>query len=306
MTEIVPASMDARMEYSRALAASSLLPKQYQKQPANVLVALEYGAALGLSPMAAIQGVHVVEGKPTASAQLIGALVRNAGHRLRVTGNDKTATATIVRRDDPEFEFTATWTIDRAKAAGLTGKGVWKQYPAAMLKARAITEVARDACPDVLAGVAYTEEELEPIQATAEPVRLHAVTADDEIVDTDTGEILDDVEIDPQEIIDAEVLTTEQVAEVFDAEVIEEQPKPKPKAGSRAGGIPFGGSPPASDAQKRMIFRLSKKLELAPADALATLTEIVGRDIGSSDDLTKADASAAITQLKIMAGEGDD
>ena len=297
-TEIVPASMDARMEYSKALAASSLLPKQYQRQPANVLVALEYGAALGLSPMAAIQGVHVVEGKPTASAQLIGALVRNAGHRLRVTGNDKTATATIVRRDDPEFEFTATWTIDRAKAAGLTGKGVWKQYPAAMLKARAITEVARDACPDVLAGVAYTEEELEPIQATTTPVRLHAV---EEVVDTDTGEVLDDYgDIDPQEIIDEQAMTAEQVADVLDAEIIDE-PEPAPKATGPTGNITT-----ASDAQLRMIFRLTKKLQLGKDDALATIGEILGREIAGSDELSKKDASAAITQLKVMAGEGDD
>ena len=91
MTELVPnahRSLTERKEYSEALAASDLLPKQYRNAPANVLVALEYGNALGLSPMAAIQGIHVVEGKPTASAQLIGALVRNAGHRLRVQGDE--------------------------------------------------------------------------------------------------------------------------------------------------------------------------------------------------------------------------
>lgn len=153
-------ALSERMQYAQALAAADLLPASYRRKPANVLLAMEYGHALGLDTVTAIQSVHVVDGKPTASAQLIGALVRRAGHRLRVTGDDKHATAVIVRRDDPEFEFKAEWTITRAQAAGLAGKGVWKQYPAAMLKARAITEVARDACPEALAGVAYTPEEL--------------------------------------------------------------------------------------------------------------------------------------------------
>lgn len=163
MTEIANRSpLGDRMNYAKALAEASLLPASYRKQPANVLLAMEYGDALGLSPIAAIQGVHVIDGKPTASAQLIGALVRKAGHRLRViVSEDRTAAkATIVRADDPEFEFVSVWTLDRAQSAGLLGKGTWKAYPENLLKARAITEVARDACPEVLSGVAYTPEEL--------------------------------------------------------------------------------------------------------------------------------------------------
>jgi hypothetical protein len=175
MTEIVRTTttpLGDRMTYAKALAEANLLPAAYRKQPANVLLAMEYADALGLSPIAAIQGVHVIDGKPTASAQLIGALVRKAGHRLRVqVADDGTAArATIIRRDDPEFEFVSVWTLDRAQAAGLTGKGTWKQYPTNLLKARAITEVARDACPEVLSGVAYTAEELghddEPVDWT--------------------------------------------------------------------------------------------------------------------------------------------
>lgn len=155
-------SLPAKLQYAQALAQASLLPANYRKQPANVLWALEYGEMLGLSPMAALTGVHVIEGKPTASAGLISALVRRAGHRLRVSGDDKGAVAEIVRCDDPEFTFRSEWTIKRAETAGLLAKkgGTWQKYPAAMLKARAITEVARDACEEALSGVHYTPEEL--------------------------------------------------------------------------------------------------------------------------------------------------
>jgi hypothetical protein len=153
-------SLNSKVHYAEKLAQSGLLPAAYKKQPANVLYAVEYGEMLGLAPMAAITGIHIIEGKPSASAALIGALVRRAGHRLRVTGNDTKATAQIIRKDDPDFVFESIWTIERAKQAGLTGKAVWKQYPAAMLKARAISEAARDACEEALSGVHYTPEEL--------------------------------------------------------------------------------------------------------------------------------------------------
>jgi hypothetical protein len=161
MTEIVPANtMSAKIEYAKALAHSNLLPKQYQQQPANLLYALEYADALGVSPINAITSIHVIEGKPSASADLIAAMIRRAGHKLRVSGNDQSARAVLIRADDPEFEYVAEWTMDKARAAGVTNKSVWKNYPSAMLRSRAITEVARMGASDALFGVVYTPEEL--------------------------------------------------------------------------------------------------------------------------------------------------
>ena len=160
MTELVPARVDAQIALAKTMAHSNLLPRQYQQNPANLMWAIQYAEALGVHPMTAVTGIHVIEGKPTASAQLIGGLVRRAGHKLRVTSTDTKAVAQVIRQDDPDFTFTVEWTIDKAKAAGLTGKGVWKSYPAAMLASRAITEVARLACPEALFGVIYTAEEL--------------------------------------------------------------------------------------------------------------------------------------------------
>jgi hypothetical protein len=174
-----PQVLAAQMDYARALAESNLLPKQYFKQPANLLWAISYGQTLGVDPMTAVQSIHVINGKPTASADLIAGLVRRAGHKLRIAGDDRKATAQIIRADDPEFVFEAVWTIERANAAKLTGKDTWKAFPAAMLKARAITEVARAACSEILQGTIYTPEEMgavvdqdgNPVDAPVEPLR---------------------------------------------------------------------------------------------------------------------------------------
>lgn len=155
------ATIGDKLSWAAELAKSGMLPAQYRANPANLLWAIEMGQSLGLSPMQAITGIHVIEGRPTASAALIGSLARGAGHRLRVQGDDTHAIAQIWRKDDPEFCFESVWTLERAKVAGLLGKGVWRTYPAAMLQARAITEVARQACPEALSGVQYTAEELD-------------------------------------------------------------------------------------------------------------------------------------------------
>lgn len=186
-------TLSEKLIYAKQLAESGLLPKAFRGQPANVLYAVEYGDMLGLSPMAAITGIHVIEGKPSASAALMSALVRRAGHRLRITGNDEKSIVEIVRSDDPDFVFRSEWTMLRAKQAGLAGKQVWKNYPAAMLKARAVSECARDACEEVLCGLHYTPEELgvdvdeegQPIQATATRVSAPVVSGRDWKVEID-------------------------------------------------------------------------------------------------------------------------
>ena len=159
--------LEASVDYARKLSASDLLPKSYQGKPQNVLLAVEFGRSLGLDPITAINMTHVVQGKPTASAQLVNALVRRAGHKLQVRGDANSATCRIIRNDDP-FVFEVTWTMERAKVAGVLSNSVWKSYPQAMLKARAITECARDACPEVLAGISYTADELNGPQPVIE------------------------------------------------------------------------------------------------------------------------------------------
>lgn len=170
------AAIPAKLQYAHELANSGLLPGSYRRQPANVLWAIEYAEMLRLPPMAAMTGVHVIDGKPTASAALISALVRKAGHKLRIGYDEATMTgwAEIVRSDDPDYTFRSEWNLQRAVTAELcivkdgkpfavdkNGKSLpWRKFFPSMTKARATTEVARDACEEVLFGLHYTPEEL--------------------------------------------------------------------------------------------------------------------------------------------------
>ena len=173
--------LESRMNYAQKMtSAGDLIPKglwaPVRKEdgtmgppapsPGKVLLVMETGAMLGLHPVAALQGVHIIEGKATLSPALMSAVVRKAGHTLRVAttgtikGSDFSATATLIRLDDPDFTYSATWTIERATIAGLAGKDVWKKYGEAMCKARAISEVCREGAEDALMGIHYTPEEI--------------------------------------------------------------------------------------------------------------------------------------------------
>jgi hypothetical protein len=188
------AMLPAKVQYARELANSGLLPAAYRRNPGNVLYAVEFGEMLGLAPMAAITGVHVIEGKPTASAGLISALVRRAGHKLRVQGDGKSATCQIVRADDPDFTFEVTWTLRKngdanpsAEEAGLLNKSVWRNYPASMLKSRAITQCARDACEEALFGLHYTAEEM-GAEVDEDGVVVAEIVSDAQPQDTPAGD----------------------------------------------------------------------------------------------------------------------
>jgi len=176
-------SFPQKIEYCQWLAKSDLLPRQYREKPANVLWAIEYGDAVGLSGVVAINGVHVIEGKPSPAASTAAALVRSKGHKLRVWFDPRVegaefgaAFAELTRRDDPDFTFRASWSVEdslRAEICKLEGGqllqwsskhskwqvGNWQKFTRQMCKARALGEVCRDGAQDVLLGLIYLAEE---------------------------------------------------------------------------------------------------------------------------------------------------
>lgn len=150
-----------RLQHAQAVAQSSLVPDGYRNQPANVLWAMDLADALGVPFPQVMQTMAVMRGRMTMSADLMAAVVRRAGHKLRVREQGMSVTATLVRTDDPDYEFAVTWDEAKARQAGLWGqRGPWSQYPAQMLRSRAITEVCRQGASDALAGSIYTPEEL--------------------------------------------------------------------------------------------------------------------------------------------------
>lgn len=183
----IAAGLQERADYIARLAPSTILPTAYRGNAANAFVAAETGAALGLEPLQALASIAVINGRATLSSDLMAAVIRRAGHTLRIVENSpESVTATLIRADDKKFEFTVTWDREKATKAGLWGqRGPWSQYPTQMLRARAITEVARQGASEALMGMIYSPEDFgATITDTGEVIEAEVV---DEIHATATS-----------------------------------------------------------------------------------------------------------------------
>ena len=142
------------------------------------------GASLGLSPIVALRSIHVVEGRPVLSSDLIAAVVMRSGIAARWECVETTAERCVLEteRRGQAGVRRHEWTMAMAQRAGLAGRGTWTKYPAAMLRARCTAELGRIVYPDVLAGV-YVEGEIggeaeEPSAAQPESPAFEAFRAE--------------------------------------------------------------------------------------------------------------------------------
>lgn len=192
------------------LAKSSLLPPDLRGKPADVMVVMVTGHELGLQPMQAIRGIHVIKGRPVLSADLMVALCKRSSEceffRL-VSTSPKEATYETKRKGDPE-PTRMQWTIEQASAAGLMGNDNWKRHPDAMLRARCSSALARAVYPDLVGGM-YEEDEGKEI-ARAAPRPVAAVTHYQPAAA-------------PVEAEDAEIVTEEHDAATGEVELTDEE-----------------------------------------------------------------------------------
>lgn len=147
--------VDALAGLAREFAKSALMPMALRKRPEDILVTLQTGAELGLQPMQSIRGIHVINGKASLSADLMAALCKRSNvceYLVLVESSAQKATYKAKRAGDPEAT-TLSFTIEEAKAAGLTSNPTYQKYPAAMLRARALAAICRAVFPDLCLGL---------------------------------------------------------------------------------------------------------------------------------------------------------
>ncbi|WP_412027879.1 hypothetical protein [Deinococcus yunweiensis] len=145
-------------DFGGMLVSSGMLPSSIRTPEAAVTIIVK-GMELGLPPMAALNGITVIQGKPTVSPQLMLSLINRSGQLENIeieTGKDG-ATVTMKRRG--RTPFTAKFGPTEAQAMGLNTKDNYKKQPAVMYQWRAVAACARVVFPDVIDGM-YTPEEL--------------------------------------------------------------------------------------------------------------------------------------------------
>lgn len=276
-TLLLSSNFDDMKQKAQLLISSGLLPKHISKPEQAIVIWLQANE-LGVPPMLALKEMAVINGKPACSANLMMGLVHQAYGPSSLIyradkSNDKIAYV-IVHMPDSKEVITYTFTIEEAQQAQLTGKGgPWKQYPAAMLAARAISKAARTSFPAVVGGLYVSdelggevhEEDLTITPSSAPAPRSVEPRKPEGIAPPSPAE-----EFEDEEAIDAEY-----------TEVAEE--------------------PPLTEQQLKFIARLIK---IIPEDQrFGFLATFGAQSIGT---LTKAAASRTIDELKRLEAQAID
>lgn len=155
-------SLEDAFRFATAVSKSGFAPKGVDT-PEAILIAVQFGAELGLTPMSALQSLAIINGRPAIYGDAALALVRASGELEHYTqktvgeGEAQKAIVTVKRKD--QDEITAEFSVADAKKAQLWGKaGPWSAYPTRMLMWRARGFALRDAFGDVLRGLRTAEE----------------------------------------------------------------------------------------------------------------------------------------------------
>ncbi len=159
----VPQNYEEAWRLANTICKADMAPNGL-KSPEKVMVAIMHGQEVGFTPMAALQSIAVINGRPTIWGDGALGLVQGSGkmewirEAIEGEGDARTATCIVKRFNDKEPK-TGTFSVADAKAAGLWKKaGPWTQYPDRMLKMRARSWALRDGFSDVLKGLGVTEE----------------------------------------------------------------------------------------------------------------------------------------------------
>lgn len=174
---VVLRTLNEAIEAANYFAKSLLVPEIYRGKPADIVVAWQYGQEVGLSPMAALRSVAVINGKPGLYGDgLLGVVMKSplyVKHKEWFDSGTQTAHFQIWRRGIEE-PFVATFSHADADAAGLLSKDTYKKYERRMLQWRARGWGLRDGFADILAGMQSAEElmDYETVETSAGKVEV--------------------------------------------------------------------------------------------------------------------------------------
>ncbi len=158
-----PTSFEEAYRIAKVLAASDLVPKDYRDKPENCLVAMQWGADIGLPGLQALQNIAVINGRPSIWGDAAKALALNSPFcddiEERIEGEGDAMVAVCIAKRKGKVATEQRFSVSDAKKAGLWGKqGPWTSYPKRMLQMRARGFALRDAFPDALRGLVLAEE----------------------------------------------------------------------------------------------------------------------------------------------------
>jgi hypothetical protein len=130
------------------------------KTPEQVTVAMLLALAEGIPLGRIIHEYHVINGRLSLRSECMLARFQKAGGTIQYIDSGP-ACVTVCASHPKGGSLTVSWTMTRAREAGLTANPTWQKHPTAMLSARATAEAVRAVYPACLSGIITEEEAVE-------------------------------------------------------------------------------------------------------------------------------------------------
>ena len=187
---------------SKALAASTLVPTQFQNNMPNCLIALEMAQRIGASPLMVMQNLYIVHGRPAWSSKFLIASFNQCGRFSAVRfewigekGKDTWGCRAMAMEKETQQKIEGpTITIALAKAEGWYEKSgsKWKTIPELMLMYRSAGWLVNTHAPEISMGLNTAEEIGDVFDAGLAADGTYQVTTESlRQVDKGTGEIIE-------------------------------------------------------------------------------------------------------------------
>lgn len=150
---------------SKMLGMSSLVPKDYQNNIPNIMIALEMANRIGASPLMVMQNLNIIQGRPSWSSQFIISALNSCKRftplRFKMEGEGDEYGCTAWAKDHSGEVLEGpkvTWKMAKDEGWSTKGGSKWKTMPELMFRYRAAAFFGRLYAPDVLMGMGSADE----------------------------------------------------------------------------------------------------------------------------------------------------
>jgi hypothetical protein len=177
-------TFDAMWRYATLVASSGLAPQTFENNPSKIMVAFQYGAEIGLTPMTSLNYIAVINGRPSLWGEVLVArafnlgLMADIGYAWEFDGKHLSECEIPTEKDKMEDSLTcivstkrkgsetykqSRYSVGDARQAGLwtSSKQPWIKTPKRMLQARARGNNMKDYYPEIFGPFALAEDMIE-------------------------------------------------------------------------------------------------------------------------------------------------
>lgn len=266
---------------AQALANTSFVPTNLRGKPDEVAAQILYGRDVNLPPMVALQQINVIEGRPSMSALAMRGLAQASGVKFRLIESTQTRCVMAARAPGDAGFTEVRWDMDRAKKLGVATKRNWQNQPQAMLIARATSELCRLVAAPLFLGLSYSSEELSD------------------------GDVMADLPADVPPPAPTRTVRRKTAAQADvptpapTADAIRPMAQAEPVDASFDNGPQDDGGPVTGKTRAALMASF-REANIEDRDSrLAYVGDLLGREVGSINDVTDAEGRRVLDQIKV-------